>query len=63
MAYAVLSSLPPIYGLYTSTIAGYVYTLFGTSGQLTLGPVALVSGRIRGPAFYACFFPPRSLLR
>jgi len=24
MAYAVLSSLPPIYGLYASTIAGYV---------------------------------------
>ena len=74
MAYAVLSSLPPIYGLYASTIvscplmffgagslndrvthkltapqpswrpqAGYVYTLFGTSGQLTIGPVALVS--------------------
>lgn len=43
MAYATLSSLPPIYGLYASTIAGYVYTLFGTSGQLTLGPVALVS--------------------
>ncbi|GAB5037368.1 sulfate transporter [Nannochloropsis oceanica] len=43
MAYAVLSSLPPIYGLYASTIAGYVYSLFGTSGQLTIGPVALVS--------------------
>jgi hypothetical protein len=43
MAYAVLSSLPPIYGLYASTVAGYVYTFFGTSGQLTLGPVALVS--------------------
>ncbi len=42
MAYATLSSLPPIYGLYASTIAGYVYTLFGTSGQLTIGPVALV---------------------
>jgi MFS superfamily sulfate permease-like transporter len=27
MAYAVLSSLPPIYGLYASTIAGYVRTL------------------------------------
>ncbi|EWM24464.1 sulfate transporter [Nannochloropsis gaditana] len=43
MAYAALSNLPPIYGLYASTIAGYVYTFFGTSGQLTLGPVALVS--------------------
>ncbi len=42
MAYATLSSLPEIYGLYASTIAGYVYAFFGTSGQLTLGPVALV---------------------
>lgn len=43
LAYAQLGSLPPIYGLYAATIAGYVYALFGTSGQLTIGPVALVS--------------------
>lgn len=49
MAYAQLSSLPPIYGLYASTIAGYVYTLFGTSGQLTIGPVALVGGLMTRP--------------
>ena len=30
------------YGLYTA-IAGYIYTFFGTSGELNLGPVALVS--------------------
>jgi MFS superfamily sulfate permease-like transporter len=39
-----MASLPPIYGLYAATVAGYVYSLFGTSGQLTLGPVALVRG-------------------
>jgi sulfate permease, SulP family len=42
LAYALLSSLPPIYGLYAGTVAGYVYTVFGTSGQLAIGPVALV---------------------
>jgi len=43
MAYSMLAQLPPIYGLYAATIAGYVYSIFGTSGQLTIGPVALVS--------------------
>lgn len=42
MAYAVLAGLPPIYGLYAITVAGYVYSLFGTSGQLAIGPVILV---------------------
>jgi SulP family sulfate permease len=42
MSYALLGNLPPIMGLYAATIAGYVYTLLGSSGQLTIGPVALV---------------------
>ena len=46
MSYALLGNLPPIMGLYAATIAGYVYTLLGSSGQLTIGPVALV-GRDR----------------
>lgn len=44
MSYALLGNLPPIMGLYAATIAGYVYTLLGSSGQLTIGPVALVGG-------------------
>lgn len=46
LAYAMLATLPPVYGLYAATVAGYVYTLFGTSGQLTIGPVALVGGTL-----------------
>lgn len=40
---AELAHLPPVYGLYTALIPGIVYTFFGTSAQLSMGPEALVS--------------------
>lgn len=43
MAYSVLAGLPPIYGLYASIIPILLYAIFGTSGQLAVGPVAMVS--------------------
>ena len=43
MAYAVLAGLPPIYGLYSSMVPLILYALFGTSRQLAVGPVAMVS--------------------
>ena len=43
MAYSMLAGLPPIYGLYASTIPLILYALFGTSRQLAVGPVAMVS--------------------
>jgi sulfate permease, SulP family len=43
MAYAMLAGLPPVVGLYASTIPLIVYALFGTSRQLAVGPVAIVS--------------------
>ena len=43
MAYALIAGLPPIYGLYASTIPLIIYALFGTSRQLAVGPVAMVS--------------------
>jgi sulfate permease, SulP family len=43
MAYAMLAGLPPVVGLYASTIPLLVYALFGTSRQLAVGPVAIVS--------------------
>ena len=33
--------LPPIYGLYASIIAPLIYCIFGTSMQLSVGPVAI----------------------
>ena len=43
MAYSMLAGLPPIYGLYASTIPLILYALFGTSRQLAVGPVAMIS--------------------
>lgn len=43
MGYALLAGLPPIYGLYASLVPGAVYALLGSSRQLSVGPVALVS--------------------
>lgn len=43
MAYAILAGLPPVYGLYASIIPLLIYSLFGSSRQLAVGPVAMVS--------------------
>jgi SulP family sulfate permease len=43
MAYALLAGLPPVVGLYAATIPVIAYALFGSSGQLAVGPVAIVS--------------------
>ena len=43
IAYAMIAGLPPIYGLYTAMIPQAVYALFGTSRQLSVGPVAMDS--------------------
>lgn len=43
MAYAVLAGMPPVYGLYASLVPLVIYALFGTSRQLAVGPVAMVS--------------------
>lgn len=42
MAYGLLAGLDPIYGLYAGMIPLILYPLFGTSGQLSIGPTALV---------------------
>lgn len=43
MGYAMLAGLPPIVGLYASLLPLVIYALFGTSRQLAVGPVAMVS--------------------
>lgn len=43
MSYAKLAGLEPIYGLYSGFVPVFVYAIFGSSRQLAVGPVALVS--------------------
>ncbi|CAB4301087.1 unnamed protein product [Prunus armeniaca] len=43
MSYAKLAGLEPIYGLYSGFVPLFVYAIFGSSRQLAVGPVALVS--------------------
>ena len=43
MAYAMLAGLSPVHGLYAATIPTAVYSFFGRSRALAVGPVALDS--------------------
>ncbi|MEQ9812322.1 MAG: SulP family inorganic anion transporter, partial [Azospirillaceae bacterium] len=43
LAYAMLADLPPVVGLYASTVPLLAYALFGSSRTLAVGPVAVVS--------------------
>ena len=43
MGYAGVAGLPPVYGLYTSLLPIFVYAVFGTSRQLSVGAVAVMS--------------------
>lgn len=43
LAYAMLAGLPPEAGIYASITPIVLYALFGTSGSLAVGPVAVVS--------------------
>lgn len=43
MAYAMIAGLPPVYGLYASTLPAIVYAWFGSSRHLSVGPGALTA--------------------
>lgn len=43
LAYALLAGLPPEVGLYASILPLIVYAIFGSSRQLAVGPVAILS--------------------
>ncbi|GMH23720.1 hypothetical protein Nepgr_025563 [Nepenthes gracilis] len=43
IAYAKLANMPPQYALYTSFITPLIYTILGTSRDIAIGPVAVVS--------------------
>lgn len=43
MAYAMLAGLPPVVGLYAALVPILIYAVLGSSRQLAVGPMALIS--------------------
>jgi sulfate permease, SulP family len=43
MAYALIAGMPPVYGLYAALVPLLIYGMLGTSRQLGVGPVAVIS--------------------
>ncbi|NEE00599.1 SulP family inorganic anion transporter [Phytoactinopolyspora halotolerans] len=43
MAYATLAGMPPVTGLYAAIVPLLAYAVFGTSGSLAVGPVAITA--------------------
>ncbi len=43
IAYALIAGLPPIYGLYCALVPQVIYAIFGSSRQVSIGPVAMDS--------------------
>jgi SulP family sulfate permease len=43
MAYAIIAGVPPVIGLYAATLPLIIYSFFGTSRHLSVGPVSIVS--------------------
>ncbi|XP_075230948.1 sodium-independent sulfate anion transporter-like isoform X2 [Lycorma delicatula] len=43
IAYAVVAGLDPAYGLYSGFVGAFIYVLFGTCKDITIGPTAILS--------------------
>jgi solute carrier family 26 (sodium-independent sulfate anion transporter), member 11 len=56
IAYAVIAGLPPEYGLYSSIADGFIYVIFGSSKDISIGPTAILSALMAKYASYSVDF-------
>ena len=61
LAYALMSGLPPAYGLATAAVAGFVAALIGRSAQVVTGPTNTTGLLILGALLP--YLGPNGLLR
>ena len=45
LAYASIARLPAAYGLYSAFMGPFIYCVFGTSKDISLGPTAIMSDK------------------
>lgn len=50
IAYGVVAGLPPQYGLYSAFMSSFMYIIFGTCKDLTIGPTAIMALMINAHA-------------
>ncbi|KAF5357804.1 hypothetical protein D9756_001866 [Leucocoprinus leucothites] len=43
MSYAQIADLPPVYGLYSSVVGTFIYCVFATSKDVSIGPTAVLA--------------------
>ncbi|KAJ0040503.1 hypothetical protein Pint_26652 [Pistacia integerrima] len=55
IGYATLAKLAPQYGLYTSVVPPLIYAVMGTSREIAIGPVAVISLLLSSMAAFGLF--------
>jgi hypothetical protein len=51
IAFAIIAGLPPQYGLYSSFVGSFVYTVFGSCKDVTVGPTAIMALLTYAPVY------------
>ena len=54
IAYAAVADLPPQYGLYSAFMGCFVYCVFGSSKDITIGPTAIMALMTGAHARHSC---------
>lgn len=56
IAYAIVAGLPPQYGLYSGFVGSFVYLVFGSSKDVTIGKIKFISFQNHCKVFLILFY-------